>query len=328
MRNFFIQSASANPWHNLAIEKTLSDAVMPGDMYFYLWQNDHTVVIGRNQSALRECRAQLLEEESGYLARRTTGGGAVYHDLGNLCYTFAASPDRYDVRRQLGVVMEACRSFGIETHFSGRNDLLTADERKFSGSAFSTTKTAKIQHGTLMLSVDTEKLQRYLTPSPLKLKAKGIASVRSRVCNLTDLAPEVTAGAMCRALQAAFEKEYGAAQLLSEGDLPRDVLRQNEDFFSSWDWRYGTSPECETSVAEKFPWGEVEVQLTLRHMRIDQCKVYSDAMDVRFPQAFEQLITGKRFDLSDLEETSFPQSDETLGTQLAEAAKWLGSALE
>ena len=94
MMNYFVESNQYNPWRNLAIEKHLAEQTQPGDLLFYLWQNEKTVVIGRNQNALRECNAKLLEAEGGYLARRTTGGGAVYQDLGNLCFTFLASPEQ------------------------------------------------------------------------------------------------------------------------------------------------------------------------------------------------------------------------------------------
>ena len=129
-------------------------------------------------------------------------------------------------------------------------------------------------------------------------------------------------------LNKKLKAAENSLQLLTEEDLPREVLAENEAFFSSWDWRYGSSPECETQAAEKFAWGEVDAHLTLRHMRIEQCKVYSDAMDVRFSEAFEKLITGARFDLSDLQDTALSSYEEPLRSQLAEAMQWLKGALE
>ena len=150
MRNYYFESNEYNPWKNLAIEIHLAERIQSGDFVLYLWQNENTVVIGRSQNALRECKANLLEQEGGYLARRTTGGGAVYQDMGNLCFTFVASPERYDLERQMKVIQQACKKFGIETICSGRNDIVTADGFKFSGNAFSITEKCKIQHGTLI----------------------------------------------------------------------------------------------------------------------------------------------------------------------------------
>lgn len=313
MMNYFLESNQYNPWKNLAIEKHLADQVRPGDLLLYLWQNDHTVVIGRNQNALRECKTALLEEEGGYLARRTTGGGAVYHDLGNLCFTFLASPERYDLERQMRVVARACKKFGIETEFSGRNDIITKSGYKFSGNAFSVTNQCKIQHGTLMIDVDKEKLGRYLTPSREKMQAKGVKSVQSRVCNLKDLNPNVTVEAMKLALMEAFREEYGAYEIKMP-EYDSEEVREIYDTYASWDWRYGKSPECEVVHSKRFAWGEVQVHMKLKNLHVEECKVYSDALDVELPAKIEELLRHQRFDLENVK---------TEDERLQEVLEWL-----
>ena len=300
MSNYFIQTYTWNPWHNLAVEKYLSTRIKKGDVIFYLWQNDRTVVIGRNQNAIRECRARLLEEEGGCLARRTTGGGAVYHDLGNLCFTFLASPEVRKVK-QLKVVQAACRKFGVETRFSGRNDIITKDGFKFSGNAFSNTSQCSIQHGTLMVDVDVSQLGRYLTPSREKMKAKGVKSVQSRVCNLKELNTEVTTDAMRQALKESFEELYGSFEELDEKLLDNPLVKETYDLYSSWEWKFGKSPECETSYSRRFDWGEVEVCLKLNAMHISGITVFSDMLDVELPGLLEQLLAGRRYDMADID---------------------------
>lgn len=301
MNNYFLQTYTWNPWRNLAVEKFLADRIGPGDVILYLWQNDHTVVIGRNQNAIRECKAKLLEEEGGCLARRTTGGGAVYHDLGNLNFTFLASPERYDLEKQLKVIQAACRKFGIETRFSGRNDIITEEGYKFSGNAFSKNSHCEIQHGTLMVDVDVTKLGRYLTPSKEKMKAKGVKSVQSRVCNLKDLNPAITTDALRAALKESFVEAYGDFEELQPQILENTEIQETYDLYSSWDWKYGKSPECETSYSKRFDWGEVEIWLRLTHMQIEEIRVYSDMLDVEFPEKLEKLLLGKRYDFADLD---------------------------
>ncbi|MSA01618.1 lipoate--protein ligase [Lactonifactor sp. BIOML-A3] len=322
MENYFIESNAYNPWYNLAVEKYLADYVQKEEVILYLWQNQNTVVIGQNQNALRECRVQLLEAEGGYLARRSTGGGAVYQDLGNLCFTFVASEERYDVEEQLKIVMKACQKYGICSHFSGRNDLLTDDNRKFSGSAFSMTSRGKVQHGTLMINVDVNKLQRYLTPTQEKLKAKGIASVSSRVCNLQELNTGLTVDGMRAALRAAFEEQYGRCTELSLDMLNNDKIQEYYKMYSSWDWRYGRSPECETVYSHRFTWGEVEVNLKLHNLIISECKVYSDTLEVQFPNMLEGLLLNQRYDIQNIQIPEFHKADEELAKQLKETIMW------
>lgn len=329
MSNYFIQTYTWNPWQNLAVEKYLAGQIKKGDVMLYLWQNDHTVVIGRNQNAIRECRAQLLEEEGGFLARRTTGGGAVYHDLGNLCFTFLASPEEYNLEKQLKVIQLACRRFGVETHFSGRNDIITEDGYKFSGNAFSKNSTCQIQHGTLMVDVDVSQLGRYLTPSKDKMKAKGIKSVQSRVCNLKDLNLNVTTDAMRQALKESFEELYDGFEELDPAILNNPEVKETYDLYSSWEWKFGKSPECETSYSRRFDWGELEIYLKLNKMHISEIMVFSDMLDVELPEKIEELLLGKRYDMADVDPgRDLRDCSEEQRQKIGEVVRWLAELRE
>lgn len=327
MSNYFLQTYTYDPWWNLAVEKYLAGWIKPEDVLLYLWQNENTVVIGRNQNALRECRASSLEKDGGYLARRETGGGAVYHDLGNLCFTFIAGHERYDLQRQLGIVQEACRCFGIETHFSGRNDIITENGFKFSGNAFSSGTACRVHHGTLMIDVDKNKMTQYLKPSAAKLKSKGIASVRARVCNLRELNESITTERMRQKLKKCYEKEYGAVVGLQMEELPCSDIQEIYERYSSWDWRYGKSPDCEVQYSRKFDWGEIEILEKLSEMRIQEAEVYSDALEVEFPGLLKQFLAGKRYDMQDVDVETADVTPEQR-KKLREVILWLAEICE
>ena len=211
------RSRSFDPYENLALEEALLSRVGEGELILYLWQNEGTVVIGRNQNPWKECRTALLAEEGGHLARRLSGGGAVFHDRGNLNFTFLMNEADYDLPRQLTVLEQACRSLGIPAQRSGRNDLL-AEGRKFSGNAFYKHAGKAYHHGTLMLDVDLERVSRYLSPSKAKLAAKGVDSVRSRVVNLREFVPELTIDRLADALVDALMDVYAVAPAISRPD--------------------------------------------------------------------------------------------------------------
>ena len=296
------ESGSFDPYLNLATEQHLLDTVEGGCCLLYLWQNENTVVIGRNQNPWAECRVSLLESEGGHLARRLSGGGAVFHDLGNLNFTFLVPTEDYDLARQQRVLLEACRSFGIPAELSGRNDL-TADGRKFSGNAFYHNGPRSYHHGTIMVDVDGRKLTRYLTPTKAKLEAKGVASVRSRVVNLKDLCPAITIPALKHALIDAFEGVYGlksTPKAFTETDESR--IAELRETYANWAWRFGQRLPFTFHCEDRFTWGGVELQLRIDEGVIRQAAVYSDDMDFAFPPALEKALIGCRFALDALAE--------------------------
>ncbi len=295
------ESTSLDPYRNLATEKYLMDTTVPGEYTLYLWQNQNTVVIGSNQNAWVECRTTLLEQEGGKLARRLSGGGAVFHDIGNLNFTFMAQKENYDLDRNLAVIKRACAYAGISAEKSGRNDLLT-EGRKFSGNAFYQNKTHAYHHGTLLVNVDMEKLQRYLSPSKAKLEAKGIASVRSRVINLQELNPTLTCEAMKRYMADAFEAEFrltaSTVSLTNEDIAAIDALAQK---YESWDYLYGAPLPFTFSCEGRYDWGGILLQLQAKGGIITAAKVYSDSMDWQLPEQIEKALIGCRFALTDMQ---------------------------
>ena len=289
-----------DPHYNLAVEQYLLESVKDRCI-LYLWQNENTVVIGRNQNPWKECRTTLLSQEGGRLARRLSGGGAVFHDLGNLNFTFLLPQEDYDVDRQLSVIREAVSALGIRAEKSGRNDVL-AEGRKFSGNAFYKNGRQAYHHGTLLVDVDMEKLGRYLSPSKAKLQAKGVDSVRSRVVNLKELNPHVDIPSLKEALAQAFAQVYGMPlERMTAGDLDPVAIEALATRNRSWEWNFGHKMPFTWEQDGRFPWGEVQICLDINEGRIRWAKIYSDSMDCHWVSEAEQALAGCQFDRQALE---------------------------
>lgn len=294
------RSEGHDPYRNLAVEQHLLETVEDGCCILYLWQNENTVVIGRNQNAWKECRTTALQEDGGHLARRLSGGGAVFHDLGNLNFTFLVRDEDYDLDRQLAVIAEACRCLGLEIERSGRNDLL-AEGRKFSGNAFYHNAGRSYHHGTVLVDVDMDKLGRYLNPSPAKLAAKGVDSVRSRVVNLKELRPDITVAALARQLPLAFSRVYGlTVEPVAEADLDRAAVDALTERNGSWDWLYGRRLPFQFSCEDRFSWGELRLELQAEAGVVTRAAVWTDSMDWALAEKLEKALAGCRFTQADL----------------------------
>ncbi len=294
MKNYWYVSSSRDGWQNLAMDEWFLDHLDPDDLLLYFYVNQNAVIIGKNQNPWKECDLQTMERDGVQLVRRITGGGAVYHDSGNLNFSFIAGENRYDLQRQLGVILQAVRSLGIPCDFSGRNDLL-ANGRKFSGNAFCSRQGIRQHHGTLLLHSDLGRLQNYLQVDPRKLKAKGVESVRSRVCNLSEFAPSLTADAMLQAIRQVLEAEYGAAEDLV---LTPEQVAQIVPYYekqSSWQWQLGKTPAFDLELDTRFPWGGVQLQFSLKNSMVEQVRVFSDAMDAELSAEIQGRLTGIRF---------------------------------
>ena len=269
-----------SPYQNLALEEYLMRSCESGECILSLWRNENTVVIGRNQNARQECRVDALEADGGRLARRLSGGGAVFHDLGNLNFSFLARDPDYNVDRQLSVIQAALRRFGLNAEKTGRNDL-TVDGRKFSGNAFLREGQARCHHGTLLISVSGAALGKYLTPDPAKLAAKGVKSVPARVVNLADLCPALTVDSIVPALREAFGEVYG----LPVEDLPLDALDwaaigAGEARLADPAWIFGRDPSFNRhSSRQRFAWGSAELALSVEEGTIREAMLFTDAMD-------------------------------------------------
>lgn len=287
-------SESFDPKFNLSMEEWLMKCTKSNEVVLFLWQNENTIVIGRNQNPYKECDVKKLKEDNVQLVRRLSGGGAVYHDRGNLNFTFIASDKNYDVESNMKVILNGISRFGIQGYFNGRNDLMV-QERKFSGNAFFNDNGMNCHHGTLLVEVDLDKLSRYLTVSPLKLQSKGIDSVASRVVNLREISTEITIENLKDALIDSFNEFYKTkAQIIILNEKAIDVTAYLEKYIS-WEWNYSESPDFTIAIEEKFIWGIIEIYIEFSDGKIKNCKFYTDAIFLEDFQKLERILQNEQF---------------------------------
>lgn len=232
MRYFYVMGNSTSPYFNLALERKLLTKAVGENVILFLWQNDNTIVLGRNQDVYRECRVKEFLNDKGTLARRLSGGGAVYHDLGNLNFSLIGEKGIMEHYPSHQLIVSMLRENGLEAEFNGRNDLLVKG-RKVSGSAFYVNGNTQCLHGTLLVYTDIGKMERYLTPGKEKLLRNSVGSVGTRVANLADFSEQVTVERLCETLiemTGAHPLETGKFPVLEEGDIQK---------FSAKEWIYG-----------------------------------------------------------------------------------------
>lgn len=282
------ESGSTNPYENLGAEAYLLDTCPPDTLRFYLWQNAHTVVIGKNQHASSEVFVEALTQDNGTLARRSSGGGAVYHDLGNLNFTFIAPTGIFDIQKQMEMIALALRHAGTNAQVNGRNDI-EIDGAKVSGNAFAHTSDKHLHHGTLLVNVDKMKLAKYLNVNPKKLKRKNVSSVSSRIVNLRELI-DIDIDKLKTLLFSAV-KEYTGVEGV-ELPFPTTQAQAYMTRYASQDWLFPVAAKENLVFEESFDFGLLKWFFETKDGLIVNNSLWSDAMDTAWIDALQIHLMG------------------------------------
>ncbi|MDD3705316.1 MAG: lipoate--protein ligase [Clostridiaceae bacterium] len=305
----YIKNESTNPFFNLAMEEYLFSLDDNND-YVLLWQNEPTIVVGKYQNTAEEINSEYVKEKNIHVVRRITGGGAVYHDLGNLNYTFiskGSEKKEFDFRKFTMPIVKALEKLGVTAELSGRNDI-TIDQKKFSGNAQYVKQGKVLHHGTLLFNSKMEELVKALKVSEDKFQSKGIKSVRSRVTNIADYLSENISVSQFKELLLKYMLDEDTE--LIEGQLKvADINEINSlmtNKYMSWDWNYGASPEFNVRQGKRFESGKVEVLINVKNGVIQSIKFYGDFFGSENPEEIEALLTGKRYNEDEIKAAIAP----------------------
>ena len=291
---------SSNAYYNLAAEEYLIDNY--DEDIVMLWRNDNTVVVGKNQNTIEEIDSRYVEENGVSVVRRLTGGGAVFHDMGNVNYTIIQSYreglfSNYEYFTEM--VRDFLQGLGVEAVLSGRNDLLI-DGKKFSGNAQCVRHGRMMHHGTLMFSSDVKDISGALTPNQKKTESKGVQSVSSHVTNISSHLPE-KAGSMdteqfMRLLYEYYLKYYPEAVSyeLSQDDK-NAIQKLADEKYSTWAWNYGASPAFAVNASQKYDFGLVDVRLNVKRGRIEDIRIFGDYFGIKSISEIEDLLAGTEY---------------------------------
>ena len=289
----YLETGSNDPRYNLAFEEYILSNRRDGD-YLILWQNSPSVIIGRNQNTVQEVNGAFVRERNIQVVRRNTGGGAVYHDLGNLNYSFicnADAPEQRTAQRFTAPVVSALNSLGLDAEASGRNDILVSS-CKVSGTAEYILRGRVLHHGTLLFDSDGETIAKVLTPDPLKLQAKGIRSVKSRVGNIRSfLHEDMTLTQFWDYLKTALSGDGFVPDTISEEER-QQILQLKAEKYDTWQWNYGSSPNFQLCSKDRWDGGILEIHLSVDHGKISAIRIFGDFMALTSCEPLEQALLG------------------------------------
>lgn len=295
-----IRNECKDPRFNLALEEYVFYNFDTSNEYVILWQNEPSVIIGRNQNTIEEINSKFIKENNINVVRRMSGGGAVYHDLGNLNYTFIVNSDQdviSNFKKFTQPVVSTLAKLGVKAEFSGRNDI-TIEGKKFSGNAQHYAKGRLLHHGTILFNSDLRVVQEALNVKINKLQSKGVKSVRSRVTNVFPFLKEkITVDEFKDTLLRFIlnddnykEKEY----VLTGSDLTAiNALIENK--YATWEWNYGESPAFEVEKSQRYEGGQLSLKYNVVDGTLQGLKIYGDFFGKQDIGDIEKLLMNKQF---------------------------------
>jgi lipoate---protein ligase len=303
---FIDNKGITDPRINLAIEEYVLKNLDINETYLLFYINEPSIIIGKNQNTIEEINTEYVEENGIHVVRRLSGGGAVYHDLGNLNFSFITKDDGESFHNFLKFtkpVLQALQKLGVNAELSGRNDLVV-DGRKISGNAQFSTKGRMFSHGTLMFDSEIDSVVSALKVKKDKIESKGIKSVRSRVVNISEfLSKKITIEEFrTKLLQSIFEERTDIPEyVLTEDDWEKiHVLSKHR--YQNWDWNYGKSPNFNLQHSHRFPVGQIDIRLDVQKGQIQHCKIFGDFFGVGDVSELQQRLEGIRYERGAIEE--------------------------
>ncbi len=301
---FIDNKGITDPRINLAIEEYALKNLDINETYLLFYINEPSIIIGKNQNSVEEINTEYVESNGIHVVRRLSGGGAVYHDLGNLNYSFITKDDGdsfHNFRKFTEPVIAALKQMGVNAELSGRNDIL-AEGRKISGNAQFSTRGRMFTHGTLLFNSEMDHIVSALRVKKDKIESKGIKSVRSRVANISEFLTEKWTIEEFRSalLKFIFQGKEVMEYVLTEEDW-ENIHQLSKERYQNWDWNYGKSPKFNLQHSHRFPVGQIDVRLDVDKGVIENCKIYGDFFGVGDVSDIENKLKHVRYEKSELE---------------------------